>query len=83
LRITAQSVSDLRATATRSEQGFHPSFHRFRIIAMPLPTSRCVVTALAFSPVAAAIRALLLNLLTLREGDNCSKRVFEIKYYKN
>jgi hypothetical protein len=65
LRITEQSVSDLRAIVTRSAQGFYSSLHRFHIIAVPPPSSRCLVVALSSSPGAAAIYAVLLTLLTL------------------
>jgi hypothetical protein len=58
----------------------HPSFHRFRVIAVPPPTSRCVVAALSFSLATAAIRTVPLTLLNMREGDNCSKFVFQPKY---
>jgi hypothetical protein len=80
LDTTEQSVSNLHATVTRSAQGFHPSLHRFRVIAIPPPISRCVVAALSFLPADAAIRAVLLTLLTAREGDNCSKLVLQPKY---
>jgi hypothetical protein len=80
LRITAQSASDLRTTVNRPGQGFHPSLHRFRVITVLPPTSRCVVTVLSFSPAAAPIPTVLLTLRTLRENGHCSKLVFQLKH---
>jgi hypothetical protein len=57
--------------------------HSFRVIAVPPPTSRCVVAALWFSPMAAAIFAVLLTLFTLREGGHCTKLVFQLQHYEN